>query len=155
SAGHETTIQLLCNGTLAFLRHPKEWARFRSDAEGLAATATAECLRYDPPVTESRRITVRDVELQGKQIRKGQHVTCVLTSANRDPRAFPEPDRFDITRSPNRHLAFGTGIHFCLGQYLARLEGEEVFKALADRIPDMYLVTNKVDYTRVRNIRSI
>jgi cytochrome P450 len=154
-AGHETTIQLICNGTLAFLRNPDQWETFKAAPAQLAMTAVNECLRYDPPLPAPRRLTARDVELGGKTIRRGERVTYVLAAANRDPRAFEDPDRFDIARTPNRHLAFGSGIHFCLGQYLAKLEGEEVFKALAERMPDMRLVSDHVDYARIRGVRAV
>jgi cytochrome P450 len=154
-AGHETTIQLICNGTLAFLRHPDQWESFKADPEGLAPTATNECLRYDPPLPAPRRLAATDVELGGKTIRTGERVAFVLAAANRDPRVFPDPDRFDIARKPNRHLAFGSGIHHCLGQYLAKLEGEEVFKALAQRMPDIRLATDDIRYHRLRGVRAV
>lgn len=154
-AGHETTIQLICNGTLAFLRHPDQWERFKAASTELAASATNECLRYDPPLPAPRRLAAQDVELGGKTIRRGERVTFVLAAANRDPRAFEEPDRFDVGRHPNHHLAFGQGIHFCLGQYLAKLEGEEVFKAMARRVPDIRLDTDHVTYARLRGVRAV
>jgi cytochrome P450 len=144
-AGHETTINLLCNGTLAFLRNPDQWDLLRRDP-ALAAKATEECLRYDPPVKTILRIATQDVELRGKTIRAGDRVRVVLAAANRDPEAFPEPDRFDITRRPNHHIAFGTGIHYCLGQYLARLEGQEAFGALTQRFPDLRLEPQDLAY---------
>ena len=154
-AGHETTIQLLCNGTLAFLRHRDQWELFKGDTAGPAATATEECLRYDPPLLGPRRIAARDVALHGKTIREGDRVQWLIAAANRDPRAFDDPDRFDITRSPNRHLSFGGGIHYCLGQYLARIEGQEVFIALAMRFPNLRLESDTVDYANLRGVRSI
>src|SRR5499427_6199237 len=99
-AGHETTINLICNGTLAFLRHPEQWALLQEDPS-LAAKATEECLRYDPPAKTIRRIAARDVELRGKTIRAGDLVRLVLSAANRDPEVFPDPERFDITRRAN------------------------------------------------------
>lgn len=154
-AGHETTIQLICNGTLAFLRHSEQWALFRSDPEALAPTATEECLRFDPPLPAPRRIAAQDVELRGRTIREGDRVFWVIAAANRDPREFEDPDRFDIRRSPNRHLAFGAGVHYCLGQYLARIEGQEVFTALATRFPGLRLDTDSVEYADLRGVRSI
>ncbi len=149
-AGHETTIKLLSNGTLAFMNHPDQWALFKSDPEGLAVSATEECLRYDPPLVTIRRITARDVEYGGKQLHKGERVFWVIASANRDPRVFKDPDAFDIKRSPNHHVAFGSGIHYCLGQYLARMEGQELFKALARRFPSLRL-TGPVEYNYARS----
>jgi cytochrome P450 len=154
-AGHETTIQLLCNGTLAFLSNPEEWELFKTDPAGLAVTATEECLRYDPPLLGPRRVAAEDVELRGKTIKKGDRVQWLIAAANRDPREFENPDRFDIRRSPNRHISFGVGIHYCLGQYLARVEGQEVFTALATRFPNLRLATDSVEYADIRAVRSI
>jgi cytochrome P450 len=156
-AGHETTINLLCNGTLAFLRNPDQWALLRQDPT-LAAKATEECLRYDAPVKTIQRIALRDVELRGRTIHEGDRVRIVLSAANRDPEAFPDPDRFDITRRPNHHIAFGTGIHYCLGQYLARLEGQEAFFALSQRFPDLRLEPQELAYEPslvFRNLKSL
>jgi cytochrome P450 len=156
-AGHETTINLLCNGTLAFLRNPDQWALLRQDPT-LAAKATEECLRYDPPAKMIPRIAVRDVELRGKTIRTGDLLRLVLSAANRDPEAFPDPDRFDITRRPNHHITFGSGVHYCLGQYLARLEGQEAFTALSQRFPDLRLEPQEIAYApsiTFRNLKSL
>ena len=136
-AGHETTINLLCNGTLAFIRHPDQWALLKQDPGGLAKPATEECLRYDLPVISIQRIATQDVEMRGKVMRKNDRIRWFISSANRDPDAFAEPDTFDITRHPNQHVAFGSGTHHCLGATLARVEGQEVFKALAERFPDL------------------
>jgi cytochrome P450 len=154
-AGHETTLQLIGNGTLAFLNHPEQWERFKRDPAGLAVTATEECLRYDPPLFALRRIAAADVSLRGKTIAEGDRVLWVIASANRDPEAFDEPNRFDITRDPNRHLSFGAGMHYCLGQYLARVEGQEVFKALAARFPSLRLDADTVEYAHLRGVRSL
>jgi cytochrome P450 len=134
-AGHETTINLLCNGTLAFLNHPDQWALFKQDPAGRAKRATEECLRYDAPVKSIQRIAAQDVEMRGKVLRKDDRIRWFITPANRDPEAFADPDTFDINRDPNPHVAFGSGVHHCLGATLARLEGQEVFKALAQRFP--------------------
>ena len=131
-AGHETTMNLICNGTLAFLRHPDQWARLVGDPVGVR-TATEECLRFDPPVKSTQRIAAQDVELGGKTLRRGDRIRWIIAAANRDPAAFADPDRFDITRQPNAHVAFGAGIHYCLGASLARIEGQEVFRAMAER----------------------
>lgn len=154
-AGFETTTQLICNGTLALLRHPEQWQRLVADPAGLAASTTEECLRYDPPIPALRRIAAADVELGGKQIRSGDRVLFVVGSANRDPDVFPDPDRFDVSRSPNRHITFGSGIHVCLGQYLARMEGQAVFRALASRFPDLALASGEITYAELRGVRSI
>lgn len=154
-AGHETTVQLICNGMLALLTHREQWDRLVADPAGLAAGATEECLRYDPPLPAPRRLVAQDVELGGSFLRRGQRVVFVLAAGNRDPRVFPDPDRFDITRSPNRHVVFGSGMHVCLGQYLARMEGQEVFRALATRMPDLELTDKPVQYAKVRGVRSL
>jgi cytochrome P450 len=138
-AGHETTINLICNGTLAFVRHPDQWELFKQDPAGQMVRATEECLRYDAPVRSIQRIAAEDVEMRGKLIHKDDRLRWFISSANRDPQMFPDPDRFDITRYPNPHVAFGSGIHHCLGATLARLEGQEALKALAERFPYIQL----------------
>jgi cytochrome P450 len=136
-AGHETTINLICNGTHAFLRHPDQFALLRQDPAGLAKPATEECLRYDSPVKSIQRIASQDIEVRGKVLRKDDRIRWFISSANRDPEAFADPATFDITRHPNQHVAFGSGVHHCLGATLARVEGQEVFKALAERFPSL------------------
>jgi cytochrome P450 len=154
-AGHETTMNLICNGTLALLRHPDQWARLCGDPAGLARLATEECLRYDPPVKSTQRIAAVDVERRGKLIRRGDRIRWVMASANRDPRAFPDPDRFDLSRSPNPHVSFGSGIHYCLGATLARVEGQEVLRALAERFPSLRLDTDRLEYQPSVQFRSL
>lgn len=154
-AGHETTINLLCNGTLAFLQHPEQWERFKKDPAGLAESATEECLRYDAPVKSIQRIALQDVEMRGKVLRKNDRVRWFISSANRDPEKFSAPDTFDITRDPNQHVAFGSGIHHCLGATLARLEGQEAFQALAERFPTLHLETETLAYVPSITFRSI
>jgi cytochrome P450 len=154
-AGHETTMNLICNGTLAFIRHPGEWERLRDDPAGAARLATEECLRYDPPVKSTQRIAVEDVERHGKVIRKGDRIRWIMAAANRDPRAFPDPDRFDVARHPNPHVSFGAGIHYCLGASLARIEGQEVFRALAERFPALRLETEALEYQPSIQFRSL
>ena len=154
-AGHETTINLICNGLLAFIRHPDQWDRLRADPDGLAATATEECLRYDPPVKSIERIATTDVELRGKTIRAGDRVRWFISSANRDPARFPDPDTFDVGRTPNPHISFGHGIHLCLGAALSRIEGQEVFRALATRFPGFELETDPLEYAPMVDLRSL
>jgi pimeloyl-[acyl-carrier protein] synthase len=113
-AGHETTVNLIGNGVLALLNHPEEFAKLRSEPALLPA-AVEELLRYDSPVQRTGRITDTDVELDGRKIPKGSLVVTAIGAANRDPAHFPDPDRLNITRRDNRHVAFGFGIHFCLG----------------------------------------
>jgi cytochrome P450 len=154
-AGHETTMNLICNGLLALIRHPDQWDRLREDPSGLARLATEECLRYDPPVKSTQRIASEDVELGGKTIRKGDRIRWIIAAANRDPAVFPEPDRFDIERQPNPHVGLGSGIHYCLGSTLARIEGQEVFQALAERFPRFHLETEELTYQPSIQFRSL
>lgn len=154
-AGHETTMNLICNGLLAFIRHADQWDRLRADPGGMARLATEECMRYDPPVKSTQRIAAQDVELAGKTIRKGERIRWIIASANRDPAVFPDPDRFDIGRQPNSHVAFGSGIHYCLGATLARIEGQEVFRGLAERFPRLELETDNLEYQPSLQFRSL
>jgi cytochrome P450 len=154
-AGHETTINLLCNGALAFLQHPEQWELFKRDPARLAEPATEECLRYDAPVKSIQRIAAQDVELRGKVLRKDDRIRWFISSANRDPKKFAQPDTFDITRDPNQHVAFGSGVHHCLGATLARLEGQEAFKALAERFPSLRMETDTLEYVPSITFRSL
>jgi pimeloyl-[acyl-carrier protein] synthase len=134
--GLETTTNLIGNGVLSLLRHPAEFQRLKEDPS-LVPSAVEEMLRYESPSQHTGRIAPDDVELGGKVIRKGQAVMAVMAAANRDPERFPEPDRFDITRKDNRHLAFGYAAHFCFGAALARVEGQEVFEAIIHRFDSL------------------
>jgi cytochrome P450 len=154
-AGHETTINLLCNGTLAFTRHPEQWEALKQDPAGRAKQATEECLRYDSPVISIQRIATQDVEMRGKVLRKDDRVRWFISSANRDPQAFPDAETFDIFRHPNQHVAFGSGTHHCLGATLARVEGQEVFKALAERFPNLRADTEDLEYQPSITFRSL
>jgi pimeloyl-[acyl-carrier protein] synthase len=154
-AGHETTMNLICNGMLAFIRNPEQWARFKSDPDRWADSATEECLRYDPPVKSTQRIAAQDVERNGKHFKQGDRIRWVISAANRDPEVFANPDRFDIARSPNPHIAFGEGVHHCLGVSLARIEGQEVFKAMAERFPALRLETTSLEYQPSVQFRSL
>ena len=154
-AGHETTMNLICNGTLSFIRNPDQWELFKQDPSGMTRGVTEECLRYDPPVKSLPRIASQDVEIGGKIIRKDDRVRWVMSSANRDPDKHENPDRFDIGRWPNTHVAFGSGIHHCLGATLARLEAQEAFKALAERYGSINLDTDLVEYQPSITFRSI
>lgn len=138
-AGHETTVSLIGNGFLAFAHHPGELKRLRSDPS-LARQAVEEVLRYDPPVQLTARIAMEDIEVAGTTLESGEQAILLLGSANRDPEQFPEPDRFDITREKINHIAFGAGIHFCLGAPLARLEAKVAFGELARRSEELRLL---------------
>ncbi len=137
-AGHETTVNLIANGTLALLRHPEARAGLQAGAE-LPASAVEELLRYDSPVQFTSRHALADLEIGGRRVRAGETVIAVLGAANRDPAQFPDPDRLDLTRAPNRHVAFGGGIHFCLGAPLARVEARIAIGALLARLPGLEL----------------
>jgi cytochrome P450 PksS len=138
-AGHETTVNLIGNGTLALLENPQQMEKLRHHP-GLAKTAVEELLRYHSPVeTATERFAREDVTIAGVNIPQGSLVFAVLASANRDERQFPNPDALDVTRDPNKHLAFGLGIHFCLGAPLARLEGQIAINTLLRRAPELRL----------------
>lgn len=137
-AGHETTMNLIGNGTVAMLRQRREWERLAADPS-LAPGAVEECLRFDGPVHLTGRTATVPSEVGGVMVEPGQGVVTLLAAANRDPDRFPDPDRLDITRPDNQHLTFSHGIHYCLGAALARLEGQEVFKAMAERLPNLEL----------------
>ena len=137
--GHETSVNLIGNGTLALLQHPAAWEELHA-TPSLIPSAVEEMLRYDCPVERApMRYAAEDVELAGVTICRGDAVSVVLGSANRDDNQFLHADTFDIRRDPNRHLAFGQGIHYCLGAPLARLEGRIAIQALLTQMPDLQL----------------
>ncbi|MGH7313095.1 MAG: cytochrome P450, partial [Candidatus Rokuibacteriota bacterium] len=136
--GQETTTNLISNGLLALLRHPDQLERLRRDPT-LIAAAVEELLRYESPTQHTARVAPDDVELGGKLIRKRQGVIALIGAANRDPERFPDPDRLDLGRSDNRHLAFGWAAHFCFGAPLARIEGQVAFETLLRRLPKLEL----------------
>jgi cytochrome P450 len=148
-------MNLICNGTLALIRHPDQWRLLKADPAAMARLATEECLRYDPPVKSTQRIAVDDFTMGGKQIRRNDRIRWSIAAANRDPAAFEHPDRFDITRQPNPHVAFGGGIHHCLGATLARVEGQEVFRALAERFDELRLERTDLEYQPSIQFRSL
>ena len=139
-AGNETTTNLIGNGMLALLQHPEQLQILR-DNPHLMPAAVEELLRYDPPVQVDGRTVFEDVEIRGRQVRKGQGVVLLLGAANHDPEVFNYPERLDITRQEASNIAFGRGIHHCLGAPLARLEGRIAFEALFERYSDMRLLT--------------
>jgi cytochrome P450 len=141
-AGHETTVNLVASGTLALLEHPDQLERLHSNP-GLIRPAVEELLRYTAPVeTSTVRFACEDVELAGVKIAKGDFVLAAIASANRDENHFANPDTLDISREPNKHLAFGLGIHFCLGASLARLEGQTAIRILLARTRDLKLAVD-------------
>ncbi len=142
-AGHETTTNLIGNGTVALLRQRREWERLCADPT-LAPGAVEEVLRFDGPVHLTARTATRPTQVGDVLVEPGQGVVTLLAAANRDPERFPDPDRLDISRADNHHLTFSHGIHYCLGAALARLEGQEVFKALTQRFPKLELAEEPV-----------
>jgi cytochrome P450 len=142
AAGHETTTNLIGNGMLALLQHPDQLKLLREKPD-LIDSAIDELLRYDSPVQWTSRVAGENVTIGGKEIARGEMVIASLGAANRDPDQFPNPDQVDITRKENRHVAFGAGIHFCLGAALAKMEGEIAIMALINRFPKIELATRK------------
>lgn len=142
-AGHETTVNLIANGTLALLTHPDQMNLLRSDLS-LMETAVEEMLRFDGPLQMTEIYFAREeYQLHGVAIPQGVAVLPAIMSANRDEVAFENPNQLDITRKPNKHLAFGQGIHYCLGAPLARLEGKIAFCALLERSPNLRLAVEQ------------
>ncbi len=144
-AGHETTTSLIGNGMYLLLHHHDQWQQVKNDP-ALLATAIEEILRYESPVARQPRLMKEDTELGGKQIQAGQMVFQMLNSANRDAAYFADPDRFDIQRQKSRHIAFGNGIHFCVGAALARTEAQVVFRTLIERMPEIQLKDERPDW---------
>lgn len=138
-AGNETTRNLMSGAMTAFFDHPDQWALLRDD-RSLLPGAVEEMLRYVTPVMHFRRTATADMELRGQQIKEGDKIVFWHTSANRDEAAFDDPNSFDVTRSPNNHIAFGGGgPHFCLGANLARMEIMVMFDRVLERLPDIRL----------------
>ena len=153
-AGHETTVNLIGNGLLALLRHPAELRRLREDPS-LVESAVEELLRYDGPAQRTGRMPSVDVEIDGRTIRKGDLLLAVIGAANRDPAHFPEPDRLDLTRGDNHHLAFGWGIHFCLGASLARAEAQLAINTVLRRMPALALATSAPEWREASALRGL
>ena len=140
-AGNETTRNLISGGMLALMEHPDEKARVLADVPGTLDTLVDEMLRYVSPVMYFRRTALTDTELRGVEIKQGQKVTVWYGAANRDEDVFADPHRFDVTRSPNEHIAFGgRGPHYCLGTALAKMEIKVMFEEMLTKAPDMRLV---------------
>ncbi len=152
--GQETTTNLIGNGVLSLLRHPDQLQRLREDLS-LIPSAVEELLRYESPSQHTARICPRDTELGGKIIRKGQAVIAVMGAGNRDPERFRDPDRLDLGRTDNRHLAFGWASHFCFGAALARIEGQLVFEALASRTANLVLESGPIIWRENLGLRGL
>jgi len=152
--GQETTTNLIGNGLLTLLRHPDQMEKLVADLS-LVPSAVEELLRYEPPVQHTARIAPDDVVVGEKQIRKGQSVIAVMAAGNRDPERFPDPDRVDIERKDNRHLAFGWASHFCFGAPLARMEGQIAFSALLGRLPEIGLSKGHLEWRENLGLRGL
>jgi cytochrome P450 len=152
--GQETTTNLIGNGLLTLLRHPEEMEQLRRDPT-LIETAVEELLRYESPSQHTARLAPDDVELGGRLIKRGQAVMAVMGAGNRDPERFPDPDRLDLARADNRHLAFGWASHFCFGAPLARIEGQIAFSALLRRLPHLQLVPGPITWRANLGLRGL
>ena len=151
-AGHETTVNLISGGVLNLLRHPDELARLRSDPS-LIGSAVEELLRFGPPVQLTGRTATAPTELAGEPIPAGTPLVVLIASANRDPGVFSDPETLDIARPDNRQLAFGGGIHLCLGAPLARVEGQEAIGRLVSRFPHLALADDDIEWKPTSTIR--
>jgi hypothetical protein len=154
-AGHETTTSSITSGLLLLLRNPAEHDKLLNDPEGLLPTFIEEVFRVESAAFRAVRQAAEDMEFRGKKIRKGEPVILLIGAANRDPDQFPDPDRFDIARTPNKHVAFGLGIHYCLGAPLARIEMDIAFRALLKQMPRPRLVEEKIQWRPLMGVRSL
>jgi len=155
NAGHETTVSLLANGTLLLLQHPDQFKMLQADLDNLLEPAVEEFLRYESPVPRAVRVPVEPYSFGAHTVPQGQTIMMLIGAANRDSDVFPDPNRFDITRWPNKHLGFGHGIHFCLGAPLARIEAHIAFRAIAERLPNMQLATDRIHWRSLAGLRSV
>jgi cytochrome P450 len=145
TGGQETTTNLIGNGILTLLRRPEQWERLRGDIR-LVPAAIEELLRFESPIQSTSRLAPSDLLIGGNTISERQAVIAVIGAANRDPARFPQPDRVQIPRADNRHLAFATGPHSCFGAPLARIEGEIAFQTLLRRLPDLALEPGPISW---------
>jgi cytochrome P450 len=152
--GQETTTNLIGNGLLTLLRHPREMEWLRDNPEAIPS-AVEELLRYESPSQHTARLAPADMELGGRRIQQKQAVIAVMGAANRDPERFPDPDRLDLCRDDNRHVAFGWAGHFCFGAPLARIEGQIAFGTLLRRFPRMRLATPEVTWRPNLGLRGL
>jgi cytochrome P450 len=152
--GQETTTNLIGNGVLTLLRHPAEMERLRGDPS-LIVPAIEELLRFESPSQHTARLAPEDTVLGGQRIRRRQAVIAVMAAGNRDPERFPDPDRLDLSRPDNRHLAFGWAAHFCFGAPLARLEGQIALSALMRRLRDVRLAPSRLAWRTNLGLRGL
>ncbi|MED4455105.1 cytochrome P450 [Metabacillus fastidiosus] len=153
-AGHETTVNLISNSLFILLNNEEQLFELREDLS-LMESAVEECLRYESPTQMIARIAGEDVEMNGELIKEGEHVYIMLGAVNRDPRKFLHADQFNIRRDPNQHLAFGAGVHFCLGASLARLEAQLAISTFLERIPECTVVDSQLKWRRLFSFRSL
>lgn len=153
-AGHETTINLIGNGMLALIEHPQAMTKLRGEPH-LIPTAVEEFLRFQSPVQITERYAKESFEFEGQSLKKGDRISIIIGGAHRDPAHFDSPNSFDILRQPNKHLAFGQGIHFCLGAPLARFEAKIAFEKLLARLKNIELAVNKVEYRPTASSRAL
>jgi pimeloyl-[acyl-carrier protein] synthase len=153
-AGHETSVNLISNSFYCFFKNPKEYHKMIKNPS-LIELAIEECLRYESPTQMIARVASEDVELNKVQIKKGDHVYVLIGAANRDSKQFSNADVFDITRNPNPHLAFGSGIHFCLGSALARLETQIAIQTLLQNEGNIQLETKEVEWRKLVGFRAM
>ena len=154
AAGNLTTTDLIGNGVKAFLDHPSEMEKIRQRPE-LIPNSVEEILRYDSPVVSTGRIASRDIEIDGVSIKQGESVSTLVSAANRDPAAYPEPDRFDVEREDTHHQAFGGGRHFCLGAHLSRMEAQETLSVLFERFSSIEAIEGGFEYAPNPGFRSL
>jgi len=153
-AGTETTRNLIGNGMLALLQHPSQFELLRDDPT-LIQSAVEELLRFDAPIQSLMRVATEDIQVADVTIKTGQYVRFFYGAINRDPKGFENPDTLDITRSPNKHLSFGAGIHFCLGHALARLTASVCFSEVIKRFPNLKLVTQDPEWVGGVTLRGV
>ena len=154
TAGHDTTRNLIGNGMLALLQNEDQIQKLREDPS-LIPSAVEELLRFDSPLQRQTRVAKEDFELHGHPIRKGQPILSMLGAANRDPSRFEDPNRLDVCRRNNGHLAFGSGIHYCLGAPLSRLEGQIAFNSILQRFPTIRLVNPVQQWRENMSVRGL
>ncbi len=152
--GHETTTNLIASGFLTLLQNPSLLRQLRGSPE-IVGSAVEELLRWESPVQHTARIAPADMQLGGKAIAKGSRVVAVLAAANRDPNRFPDPERLELIRGDNRHLAFGWAAHFCFGAPLARMEGQIAFNKLLERLDEPALIDEQMIWRENAGLRGL